>query len=298
MWLTPLLLICALFAFALAHAVLRKKYPQDNQALIEVIDQMLPQTQCAQCSYPGCRPYAEAIVSGEALNLCPPGGQEMYLALLDLMGDERRETPPTYLPVSVAVIDETQCIGCTLCLPPCPVDAIVGAANKMHTIIEEECTGCELCIPACPVDCIELRPVPVAQPVRFIQPARPSRTQPPRPAPRACINCGHCNPVCPVDLPVQELLHTVQHSNLALASTQGLSECIECGLCDRACPSHIAMASLFGESKHQLLEIQAQADKQQSYRDRFSAHTARQVQQLDDAADKRAQRLQKANRFS
>jgi len=297
MWLTPLLLIGALFVFALAQLTLRKKYPKDSQTLIDVIDQMLPQTQCAQCGYPGCRPYAEAVVDGELLNLCPPGGQEVYQQLLDLMGDEQDavrlgQTPPVELPVFVAIIDETECIGCTLCLPPCPVVAIVGAANKMHTVVAEECTGCELCIPACPVDCIELLELPV------IQPTPRRRSQPAQLTAQACINCGRCNPVCPVDLPAQELLHALQQSNLELAQTQGLTQCIDCGLCDRACPSHIAMASLFSQSKHQVLELQLQADKQQTYRERFAAHTKRQIQQTDAAADKRAQRLQNASRFS
>jgi electron transport complex protein RnfB len=124
------------------------------------IDALLPQTQCTRCCYPGCKPYAEAIASGAAdINQCPPGGEATIRALSRLLGVEflplnpanGRETPP-----AVAWIDEARCIGCAKCLAPCPVDAIVGAAKYMHTVLAERCTGCELCIPACPVDCIEL----------------------------------------------------------------------------------------------------------------------------------------------
>jgi Na+-translocating ferredoxin:NAD+ oxidoreductase subunit B len=126
------------------------------------IDALLPQTQCTRCGYPGCLPYAEAIARGEAdINQCPPGGTETILALADLTGrpatrlnfDNGLEAAPT-----VAFIDEERCIGCTKCLPPCPVDAIVGARQRMHTVIVETCTGCELCVAPCPVDCISMVP--------------------------------------------------------------------------------------------------------------------------------------------
>ena len=122
---------------------------------------MLPQTQCAQCGFPGCRPYAEAVVdSGAAINLCPPGGEETMRRLADLLG---REALPLAEPAAgarvVAEIDESLCIGCTHCRSACPVDAIVGAHQLMHSIITAECTGCELCIAPCPVDCISLRDV-------------------------------------------------------------------------------------------------------------------------------------------
>jgi electron transport complex protein RnfB len=133
----------------------------DPGSLVERIDALLPQTQCGQCRYPGCRPYAEAIAGGVAdIDRCPPGGDATVQALAALLGREPKPLDPAYgvpQPRRVAVIDEARCIGCALCLPACPVDAIVGAPRFMHTVIEAQCTGCELCLPPCPVDCIAMR---------------------------------------------------------------------------------------------------------------------------------------------
>jgi Na+-translocating ferredoxin:NAD+ oxidoreductase subunit B len=126
------------------------------------IDALLPQTQCTRCGYCGCRPYAEAIASGEAqINQCPPGGAATIDALAQLLGRERLPLNPANGaegPPLVAQIDEDACIGCARCLPPCPVDAIVGAHKFMHTVLLSLCTGCELCIAPCPVDCIAMVP--------------------------------------------------------------------------------------------------------------------------------------------
>ncbi|MDR3396348.1 MAG: electron transport complex subunit RsxB [Pandoraea sp.] len=132
-------------------------------ALAQRIDALLPQTQCTKCGYAGCRPYADAIASGEAsYNQCPPGGAEGVARLAKLL--ERPVIPlnpenGVARPRPRAIIDESLCIGCTLCLQACPVDAIVGAAKLMHTVIEDRCTGCDLCVPPCPVDCIDMVPV-------------------------------------------------------------------------------------------------------------------------------------------
>jgi H+/Na+-translocating ferredoxin:NAD+ oxidoreductase subunit B len=138
--------------------VASRRLPADAGKLVEQVNALLPQTQCAQCGYPGCRPYAAAIVNdAAAINLCPPGGQDTVQRLADLLA--RQPLPlaePAKTAARVARIDESLCIGCTHCRNACPVDAIVGAHHFMHTIIESECTGCELCLPPCPVDCISM----------------------------------------------------------------------------------------------------------------------------------------------
>lgn len=127
------------------------------ESLADRIDALLPQTQCRQCGYTGCRPYAEAVAAGRAeINRCPPGGPETLRALSNLTGRPIVPLRGVQKPSAVARIDEPACIGCTLCIQACPVDAIVGAVNVMHTVIAAECSGCELCLPACPVDCIAM----------------------------------------------------------------------------------------------------------------------------------------------
>ena len=153
-----LLALGLLFGLGLGWASIRFRVESDP--VVEQIDALLPQTQCAQCGFPGCRPYAEAIASGAAdINQCPPGGDAGIKALADLLGREPMPLNPDNgmeKPRAVAVIDEEACIGCTLCIQACPVDAIVGASKQMHTVIEAECTGCDLCLPPCPVDCIAM----------------------------------------------------------------------------------------------------------------------------------------------
>ena len=134
-----------------------------SKTLADQIEDRLPQTQCTKCGYPACRPYAEAIAAGDAnINQCPPGGQEGVVRLAALLGIPVIPLNPdngVERPRPLAIIDENLCIGCTLCIQACPVDAIVGAAKQMHTIIPELCTGCDLCVPPCPVDCIAMVPV-------------------------------------------------------------------------------------------------------------------------------------------
>ena len=144
----------------IALAIAQQRLPPVDDDLVEQVNDLLPQTQCAQCGYPGCRPYAQAVVNGSAaINLCPPGGEETLRRLARLLGREPIPLAETATR-AVAVIDEAACIGCFHCRNACPVDAIVGAPQYMHTVIADECTGCELCVAPCPVDCIVMRPLP------------------------------------------------------------------------------------------------------------------------------------------
>ncbi|MBC3766811.1 electron transport complex subunit RsxB [Neptunicella marina] len=153
-------LLALIFGLILGYAAVRFKVEADP--LVDQIDKLLPQTQCGQCGYPGCKPYAEAIANGDDINKCPPGGEATVKNLADLMGVDPKPLDDSHAqePIKkVAFIREDECIGCTKCIVACPVDAILGAAKHMHTVISDECTGCDLCVDPCPVDCIEMRPV-------------------------------------------------------------------------------------------------------------------------------------------
>jgi electron transport complex protein RnfB len=159
-----MLLLAGLFGILIVWVA--RKFKVDGNPVVEQINQVLPQTQCGQCGYPGCKPYAEAIAKGEApINQCPPGGQDGIRKLAALLDVEELELNPDNGVEdevdTIVEIVEADCIGCTKCIQVCPVDAIVGAAKQMHTIIGDECTGCDLCIPACPVDCIIQIPAPM-----------------------------------------------------------------------------------------------------------------------------------------
>ncbi len=140
--------------------------PERIRRTADAIEGLLPQTQCGKCGYPGCRPYAEAIARGAAdINQCPPGGDTTLQAMATLLGrNDHISLPNPAVPGLVALIDEDLCIGCVKCISACPVDAIIGAPKKMHTVIRQNCTGCGLCITPCPVNCIRLVPVRVKTP--------------------------------------------------------------------------------------------------------------------------------------
>ena len=159
---SAILILALIFGSILGFAAVRFKV--DDNSLVDQINNILPQTQCGQCGYPGCRPYAQAISEEKAnINRCPPGGEATIQELADLLGVEAvpldAEHGEEKENVLVAFIHEDQCIGCTKCIQACPVDAILGAAKKMHTVITSECTGCDLCVEPCPVDCIDMIPV-------------------------------------------------------------------------------------------------------------------------------------------
>lgn len=150
--------LAAAFGALLGFAA--EKFKTEGNPIADEINNILPQTQCGQCGYPGCRPYAEAIANGEAINKCPPGGEAGVQALADLLDLEPlpldEEHGEAKKVTTVAFIREDECIGCTKCIQACPVDAILGAAKQMHTVIISECTGCDLCVEPCPVDCIDM----------------------------------------------------------------------------------------------------------------------------------------------
>lgn len=152
-----LLALAALVGGVLGCAA--RAFRVEGNPLVERIDALLPQTQCGQCGYPGCKPYARAIVEGDGFNKCPPGGESTLLELANLLGVEPLPLDDAHTGEQqrkVASIRESECIGCAKCIQACPVDAILGAARHMHTVIAEECTGCDLCVEPCPVDCIDM----------------------------------------------------------------------------------------------------------------------------------------------
>lgn len=146
-----------IFGSLLGYSSIRFKVKTDP--IVEELDAILPQTQCGQCGYPGCKPYAQAIANGEDINKCPPGGEAVMRQLAERMGVEPKDLEGEEKPKLIAFIREDECIGCTKCIQACPVDAIIGATRQMHTVISDECTGCELCVAPCPTDCIDMIPI-------------------------------------------------------------------------------------------------------------------------------------------
>ncbi len=270
-----------------ALVALRTRLTHDGDALVDAIDALLPQTQCAQCGYPGCRPYAEAVAQGEALNLCPPGGLETFAALKALLAREDDAFPSAPNPKpQLAKVREAECIGCFLCVRACPVDAIIGAPGFLHTVLEDRCTGCELCLPACPVDCIDLLQAPdAAASGAFPVPSAAAAAQAP------CIGCNRCEPVCPAHLPPQHLLRLVQANQLDRAADAGLATCIECRLCDRVCPSNIPLASFFRQAKGKRRHRVASTAKAAAAKAHHQARRQRLAAAEANAQARRAKRL-------
>ncbi|MES9898885.1 MAG: electron transport complex subunit RsxB [Sedimenticola sp.] len=158
-----LTILALLFGLMLGYSSIR--FHVEGDPIVDRLDALLPQTQCGQCGYPGCTPYAEAVAAEEAeINLCPPGGESTMSAIAEMLGRDplpMGESGGEVTGPITAHIREQECIGCTLCIQACPVDAILGAAKHMHTVISDECTGCQLCLPPCPVECIDMTPVKI-----------------------------------------------------------------------------------------------------------------------------------------
>lgn len=268
--------LAAAVALSVARRVLASKQDANADAVVVAIDAVLPQSQCAQCGYPGCRPYAEAVADGERLDLCPPGGQRVVAALEALLGRdaERELAEPAD---TIARIVEKDCIGCALCIDSCPVDAIAGASKYLHAVIPERCTGCELCVPACPVDCIGLVPRSIASAV----------TPPTGDSALPCISCGRCEMACPVELDAHAL-HVAFETG---ASDATAFDCIECAACTRACPSGIDLVGEFRALKrrqHAELDYVRRAD---AARQHAEARTERLTRQASEQEARRAARL-------
>lgn len=158
---TPIIIMLLMIVgINLVLNIAKQLFRVKENALVDQINELLPQTQCGQCTFPGCKPYATAIAENRAdINQCPPGGDDTIRALANLLQREPKPLNPEngeIKPETVVVIREDECIGCTKCIQACPVDAIVGAPKLMHTVITDLCTGCDLCIPPCPVDCIDI----------------------------------------------------------------------------------------------------------------------------------------------
>ena len=271
--------LVAAVLLSIARRALASRQDSNADDVVVAIDAVLPQSQCAQCGYPGCRPYAEAVSAGERLDLCPPGGPQVVAALEDLLG--RQAEAELADPVdAVARIVAKDCIGCALCIDACPVDAIAGAPKYLHGVIDERCTGCELCVPACPVDCIDLVPRRPSSPLEDSPPNTPATALP-------CIGCGRCVPSCPVDLDPQALHIAFEASN----ADASVFDCVECNACTRACPSGIDLVGEFRALKHRTNREHETTQRAQAARLHAEARNARLSREVERREARRAERL-------
>ena len=214
---------------------------------------LLPQTQCGQCGFAGCDPYAEALAEGRAPpDACPPGGAVLRRRLADSLGMASCDVPladflaPVPLPARARIRD-LDCIGCTKCIAACPTDAILGAPRQLHGILGADCTGCGLCLPPCPADCIELEPV--AQTTWPSADGAAGRAIAHGTPVSACTACGKCADVCPSRLAPRALAESLRRLDTDAAQALGLARCTECRACDEACPVGIPLSAHFVHGK-------------------------------------------------
>jgi electron transport complex protein RnfB len=269
--LTAVFVLAAVAALCgLLLSVAANKLRIAGDPVVDSIEALLPQTQCAQCGYAGCRPYALALAVGQAdINQCPPGGETVIRALADLLNREPAPLNAAFgenKPQQTAVIREEDCIGCTLCIEACPVDAIVGSAKRMHTVLADACTGCELCLAPCPVDCIDLLPLAA----HHAEPAFEDDL-----LARECIRCGECVPACPMNLEPQRLYAFARAGEIHKAQGRHLASCIECGRCASICPSKIPLVAYYRHAKHQLGVAERNRAQAQLSLQRFRARQKR-----------------------
>jgi electron transport complex protein RnfB len=267
-----------------------RRFHVEGDPVIEQINDLLPQTQCGQCGYPGCRPYAEAIAAGDTINKCPPGGDETITALAGLLNVSALPLDAEYGQAEtrkVAVIREAECIGCAKCIPACPVDAILGAPKFTHTVIASECTGCDLCVEPCPVDCIDM--VTVEDDFPALAPPQQSITR------LACINCALCVPVCPVDIKPHELYFACRDNDLDQAQSLNLMHCIECYKCDKACPSGLPLVGHYQVAKADLARQQQERERAARAKRRFELHQVRMTRLTEEEEARRLRRAELAD---
>lgn len=253
---------------------------------VERINDLLPQTQCAGCGYPGCRPYAEALLAGEAINKCAPGGEALIKVLAEALNRPLLAPDSAYGTASkahVVRIREAECIGCARCAIACPVDAILGAPEQIHSVLANACTGCDLCLPECPVDCIEILPQPNATTTapEIVNPADLE----------ACIRCDLCSPACPKDLMPQLLYRAYLDGNEALLSDYGLADCVECRRCTEICPSQLPLGTIFSQAKAEARTKHAEASEALAAKARAETRKERQIRIQQDEAERRQNRL-------
>lgn len=251
----------------------------------------LPRTECGQCGFGGCAPYAHALREGRArADACPPGGAVTRQRLLRLLGKEalpvaRAEMLAPLPPPQLARIDEDLCIGCAKCLDACPVDALVGAPRQLHAVLDEACTGCGLCLPPCPVDCIEILSRPVT---RWPTPETVSAQCLASTAAEPCTACGDCAPACPEGLDPGGILAALERLDTDAAAARRLAACTGCGACDAVCPSGIPLAATFA---HGVLLAAATEEATAAARRAADRHAARMRRQAEPAGAREAHEL-------